>query len=132
MKQVDRDKIVQRWDDVEPLLTSIIARLDPGLRAEDVLTALQYGAMQLWVDDRHDGVCVTEIKIQPKHKTCFIYFLAGKRIQIWAAEAHSTIRRFAEHHGCKYLEFCGRPGWERKAKQYGYTEHFVLMRKKLE
>jgi hypothetical protein len=128
---VSAREALKEWDFYEAMINKVLRRAHAGTSSEDVLTCLQRGNMQLWRDDARKGVAVTEIQVYPQYKQLLIFMVAGRDVRDWLDEGHQQLDSFARQNGCEYMEFMGRPGWERLMEGYGYNEKFVRMRKSL-
>ncbi len=120
---------LERWDDLEPLVARVLDRVDGGLYPDDVLTAVQFGSMHIWSILDGQAVCITEIQSYPRYRQLLIYLVAGLKAKDWIASGNQQLNAFAKSQNCKYVVFQGRPGWERYAARFGYTDKIVMMRK---
>lgn len=122
---------VAAWGAIEPLIVEVIERAQGGQSPDDVLTCIQTGRMQLWREIDSGTIGLTEILEFPRYKVMLIYMVAGSGARDWIAQGQQQLERFARQHGCKFLEFMGRPGWERLARNLGYGAKLIKMRKEL-
>jgi len=129
--QVFAPEALGDWDFYEKRIERVMRRSASGVNAEDVLTCLQLGNMQLWRTDNHKGIAVTEIQVYPQYKVLLIFMVAGEDARTWLAEGQQQLDSFAKKSGCKFVELIGRPGWERALRDQGYTEKFIRMRKEV-
>lgn len=103
---------------------------------DDLILFLVSGRNQLWVifdTDTLDvyGQIVTEMVQYPQKKMLVIQYCAaqtGTMEQI-DTKVHETMHRFAKDMGCNGIEFVGRSGWSRQAKQNGYEVESVKYQK---
>lgn len=87
---------------------------------EDVYEAVSSGYMQFWPAD--DACAVTEIITYPKKKVLHIFLAGGNKNTIIAMNASAAA--FGEFQGCDAMSICGRAGWARELKGYGWKEQF--------
>lgn len=120
---------VAAWDAIEPLIVEVIERAQGGQTPDDVLTCIQTGRMQLWREIRSGTIGLTEIQQFPRHRVMLIYMVAGSGAQDWIAHGQQQLERHARQNGCKFIDFMGRPGWERLARNMGYGAKLIKMRK---
>jgi predicted GNAT family N-acyltransferase len=122
-------------------LTEIIPSILPFLRkselwsnkratVDDIVKFLFTGQMHLWILYNPDTLVqqahiITEVKQYPSSRMLVMQYVAGETGS--AAESddivYSTLERFAKANNCDGIEFVGRPGWGRYAKQYGFKTH---------
>lgn len=131
LRQVDAREAVRDWDYYEPLIARVVERAGSGSTPDDVLTCVQSGDMQLWRIVNDQGLVVTEIQAYPRHRLLLIYMTAGVNALDWMTEGQQQLEAFAKLHSCKYIEFMGRPGWEKYALRYGYGHKLIKMRKEI-
>jgi hypothetical protein len=131
IRRVYPDEAVKEWDFYESMIAKVAKRARVGVTSEDVLTCLQLGSMQLWRDGERKGVAVTELQHYPLYKVLLIFMVAGRDVREWLAEGQHQLDSFAQSENCSFVEFIGRPGWEKLVEGYGYTEKFLRMRKEI-
>lgn len=124
-------EMLAEWDQVEPLLQRVIARIDSGHSVDDVVTKIQYGDMQLWRVYDWQALAVTQITALPQHRVLSVVYLAGEELKAWLAELTAVLRHYAQQQSCKYIEAYGRDGWRKPAKPLGFTATFSVMRLKV-
>jgi hypothetical protein len=123
--------VIAEWSYFAPLIQQVIDKVGGGQYADDVLTCVQRGVMQVWriSDDR--GMVVTELQTFPRFGILLVYMVAGEHAPDWIAQGQQQLEAFAKSHGCRFMEFLGRPGWERYTRPLGYDHKLVRMRKEL-
>ena len=131
LRPVPPAEVVAQWSRYAELVQRVLTRVNSGLFPDDVLTAIQIGSMHLW--DILDGqaVVITEIQEYTKYRQLLIFLVAGTRAKDWIASGNQQLTAFAKSRNCKYVVFQGRPGWERYARKFGYTDKFVMMRQEI-
>lgn len=130
--RVSAREALEEWDFYEGMINKVIRRVNGGVSAEHVLTCLQQGNMQLWRDSSRKGIGVTEIQTYPEFRTLLIFMVAGEDARAWLTSGQQQLDSFAQKSGCKYVEYIGRPGWERLLRDFGYTEKYIRMRKEVD
>lgn len=121
------------WQIAAPMVGRAVEHADGRYDIDDVLAALLARDMQLWlaVDSRSmavEAACVTEIVAYPREKRCGLVFCAGRDMNRWLRHL-SEIGDWAREQGCVALELQGRPGWERRLRDWQKTH--VLLSKRL-
>lgn len=109
------------WDEVLPMLKPALDGGHGQTEARDVLDACLLGDMQLWFTG--DAAAVTEIRIYPRTKVCWV-ILAGGNLE--SIKAHiDDVGEWAKDMGCVAMEAIGRKGWVRAL---GWDEVAVIAR----
>lgn len=129
IRRIEPGEAVKNWAFYEPLIRSVVERADSGVYPEGVLTCIQCGDMQLWRALKGTGIAVTEIQNFPRYRLLLVFMVAGENAQEWLADGDHQLVAFAKSSGCKYMDFVGRPGWERLCRQFGYDRKQIRMRK---
>ena len=129
--RVGPNEAIENWSFYEAKIRKVMRRAASGVNTDDVLTCLQLGNMQLWRDGACKGIAVTEIQVYPQYKVLLIFMVAGEDVRAWLTEGQQQLDSFAQQSGCRFVEFIGRPGWERLLQDHGYTEKFIRMRKEV-
>lgn len=129
------------------MLSSVMPRLLPYFQkselwtrgratVDDILKFLFTQHMQLWLV--HDpeirdmiGYVITELKQYPRRKMLVLQYCAGEtqHMHYVESEMYAKLEAFAKAEGCDGIEFFGRPGWTRSAKQRGYSVQTVVYEK---
>ncbi len=130
IKGVLSNAIEQVWDDVKPMLLQALVYADTKYNADDILSALIKGHMQLWLVFDNNGdtcaFCITRIINYPQEKRAAILFTSGHDVMKWV-HFNEVICAWAASNGCSTLEVYGRPGWEKLLAPFGYEKiHTVL------
>jgi hypothetical protein len=131
LHRVSVDEALKDWPYFEAHIVRTIARVDLPHTAEDILTCIQLGSMQLWRMSSCNAMCVTEIQTFTRYRLLLIYVVAGEKARDWLSEGSRQLAAFAQSHNCKYIDFHGRPGWERYARRYGFGRKLIVMRREL-
>lgn len=104
------------------------------LGVDDILRLILNGKMQLWVvyqDAKIYGYVTTEVIEHPRCKMLAVQYCAmdtgtldqiNAKMQVIAEDA-------AKAAGCAGIEFVGRPGWKKTAREYGYAVQSVMYQK---
>ncbi|WP_461521442.1 hypothetical protein [Porticoccus sp.] len=125
---VPHDAVDQVWEFVAPQIERVLKRFDMGYGPEHVLARLKNRDMQLWLCGDMEAICVTEIMVFPHFKTLAIQLTAGHGMSKWLPALAETLRAYAQHHQCKYLEGYGRKGWQKALAPYGYKLYSTTTR----
>ena len=110
-----------------PKLVKALQRIETHT-PDDVLDALNRGAMQLW--HKNDSIVVTEVAVYPRLKACRVFLAAGDFDDVWDL-MDNQVEPWARNHGCKRIEGHGRLGWKKSAEQRGYVTLNLVMKKEL-
>lgn len=120
--------ILSIWPQIIPLLEPALA-LTKTHTIEDIRKLLLCGNAQLWVqwNDKAEAAVVTEFKNYPLG-IGFNFWLAGalKEAKIKWNEFFDTLYEFAKNNGCRWIEDCGRGGWDKYAPQ---AKRIAVMRR---
>jgi hypothetical protein len=119
------------WPFVEEMIAASFARDGSRLEAADVKEALEKAAWQLWVahdNARVHALCLTEILVYPRMKTCRVVAATGHDREEWV-DYLKVMEAWAAAQGCERMETLARPGWRRVLKDYRWTH--VLLEKQL-
>lgn len=132
VRRVPTREAVADWlGHYEPLVLLAMAHGHVGQHADDILTHIQTGRMQLWATEDRKGMAITEIQDYPRFRQLLVFMVAGENARDWLAEGHVQLEAFAKSQHCKYMIFHGRPGWEPAVRKFGYDAKQIIMRKDL-
>lgn len=126
-----REALAHWLEKYEPLVLSAMSRGHVGQHADDILTHIQTGRMQLWRSVNGLGIAVTEIQDYPRFRQLLVFMVAGESAQDWLADGHQQLEAFAKSKDCQFMIFHGRPGWEKFVRTFGYEAKQIIMRKEL-
>ena len=125
---------LSRWEEIVPRLERVLAKNHGEYALAHVQTNLTKGIMQLWVLEGVTGnlhsICVTELVDYNQFRACNIMMAEGSLDSRWAP-AIEYIGRLAKEQGCVRLEALARPGWLKKAKQFGFGLLYMKIYKAL-
>ena len=121
------------WHQISPLIERALKYSDGEYILQDIYSLLMYQKMQLWVVS--DGVevkacLVTEFRLFPQKKVCYIVFAAGEEITRWE-HCFDEIEQWAYDEGADLIRALGRPGWKILSEQHGYYRNQYLYCKEL-
>ena len=131
---VPPEMIMSVWDKAEPLLRRCV-RPETGYTLETLLTALQFGKIQLWVIGDFQGVVCTQIKVNdpPVPPILWVQFLAGDHMDEWLDDWREVMEAFALANGCNAVEFAGRKGWNKIQERHPeYKATWTIFRRELD
>ncbi len=100
-----------------------------GYTTEEIKEKVEKGEFQL-----HEyplGFVLTEIRVFPEEKICFVHFLGGSDFDSWKSKLVDDLVKFAKAHGCASLEASCRLGLGRKLERMGWKRWHVVMKKDL-
>jgi hypothetical protein len=98
----------------------------PFMQAEDVLTLLYHGSLQLFVateDRKVAGFAVMEVIQYPSRKVANVLACGGERgfLSVAVHELLSVLKAWAAEQGADTFALTGRPGWVRALKKQGFA-----------
>jgi len=94
----------------------------------DIVESVYDGRMQLWATEK--GCLVTEIIVYPKKKNINIFLGGGELEQL--ADMHTDVIAWAKEQGCSSASICGRKGWVRAFKKYGWMPKYTVVTKEFD
>lgn len=134
---VNRDKIIDIWSQVEPIIKRAVNYADGSILLADVLSGLLTDKFGLFVgmeDDEIDSALVLEFKQYPRKKVLFILFWAtksGHDYDSWI-QYISAIEEFARAADCDRIEAYTRKGLARKLnKTLNWDNEYSVITKNL-
>lgn len=90
----------------------------------DVAAMVGAGSAQAWFGPR--SVIITEIVIEPQHKTLHFFLAGGHGGELEAM--YPLIEEWGREHGCQHATLVGRKGWERTfLKRQGWENHGLVV-----
>ena len=133
---VERDKILDYWDGVNPLIESALKHSQGEFNHVDILQYLISQTMHLWVavDNGIQGMAITQIVIYPRQRSLQVVLLAGHdAFGKWFEDMLKTIEVWAKCSGCVRVQENGRAGWEKAEERLklGYKKIYTTMSKEL-
>jgi hypothetical protein len=57
-----------------------------------------------------------------------VLFTGGYEGDLWFPEMNKILKGWAKDNGCKFVEFTGRKGWQRKLDKLGWKPEYVSFR----
>jgi hypothetical protein len=126
------------WHKVLPFIQEGLEYNKGEYTPEDVANNLIHRTMQLWVligkdeagEERLVGALVTQIIPFPQMMVCNIFLASGESIDLWLPYL-DVLEKWATVNGCQQIRCYGRRGLERKMRDYGYGEQYVVIGKML-
>jgi len=91
----------------------------------DIVEGVYEKRMQLWAAER--GCLVTEIVHFPKKKVLNVFLGGGELEQL--ADMHTNVIAWGKEQGCTGASICGRAGWVRAFKKYGWKQKYTVITK---
>ena len=137
---IPKDNIDDVWQMVENPIKEALSYSGNHHNSEFVLNTLKKGKFQMWIvwdkdkntiQEKYNGVCITEIIQRTLKKLCHIFIMTGKNRQKWQ-HLVKNIEDFAKDQQCDQLELIARPGWEKILKQFNYKKTHVVLEKLIE
>lgn len=102
--------------------------------ADDILQFVLNGQMHLWAVHEGGtihGHVITEVKLYPQCKMLAIQYCAMEpgTLDKINDKMQDIAAQVAKNAGCAGIEFVGRPGWRKTAREYGYAVQSVMYQK---
>lgn len=119
------------WATVEPQIQRVTDRFDIGETPNDIYRRVKQRDQQLWLCNKGEGVCISEIKILPRFNILAFPVIAGDNMAGWLDDLVDMAKAYGKHHNCKYVEGYGRKGWLRALREHGFKEYAITTRLKL-
>ncbi len=119
------------WDDVIPFLKAALEVEGNLFLVDDIYYKIIRREMQLWVafcTGKLRVFGITTIRVFPQKKIATLVYVGGHDMPSWEHLIHH-IHDFAKSNDCSEIEVCGRTGWERALKTFGYERTSVVLRK---
>ena len=128
---ISPDRLVSVWHVAAPLLKKAFDRVDYPFSMDEILGKVEACDMQLWMTHNLQMAWLTRILVFPRYKVLEVVAAGGKGIDDWLAASDALFTAFASHHGCKYVEVQGRPGWTKVGQPLGYSPVWTTLRKEV-
>ena len=128
---ISRDRMSSVWHYAEPLLKKAFDRVDYPFTMAEIAGKVDSQDMQLWMTHDLKMAWLTRILVLPRYKVLEVVAGGGEGIDDWLAPSDELFTAFASHHGCKYLEIQGRPGWVKVGASLGYRPVWTTIRKEV-
>ncbi|AWN47541.1 hypothetical protein DK419_15520 [Methylobacterium terrae] len=136
MSGVPAAHVEEAWPRLAGMLGPVFSRPECTLNADDLRDACASGAADLIVGHDEEGrpACAAVVQVRDYAQTgrrTWILVTGGRRFADWPAVL-GVIEQLARTAGAKTVEFEGRPGWQRIARDYDakpseggihYTKH---------
>lgn len=122
---ISPDDIPKCWNKVERPIQNALKYSDGKYNILDIECLLKTHEMQLWVIIDKSGimkaVIVTQVVSYPQKKVMFFVLIHGVKFGDWK-HFIDDFTSFAKSHGCSSIEGYGRPGWEKKISDIGFSK----------
>ena len=131
---IKREQLGLVWGKVAVMLARGIEHSNGELTYESVKEKCEEGALLLLTIEKENVIiaaCTVEQRtFETGKKVLYLTVGGGAETEGWMQEMHPVLDQLAQVHGCDEIYVIGRPGWERKLKQFGYSKiHTILSRK---
>lgn len=93
---------------------------------DDIYKGILERRFQFW--PAHDAALVTEVIDYPRERHLHV-FLAGGNLET-ILEMRPSIEAYAKALDCSAMGMCGRAGWARALKDYGYSKSMTTVVKR--
>ena len=114
------------WPQVEPLLRPAAEHSHGYYLVEDIYNSIIKNNDSLWVAHNEGivmGAAITHRIEYPQKSVLCISFWGGQEpLEGWGLELLQLIKRYARETGYGGIEACGRLGWSKRLKDYGFSK----------
>ena len=129
--------IDREWDHVANLISKAVQRSGGRWDIGSVYEEVKAGYQQLFIvydEDKQETKAAWTSKFldYPGAKSLQTIFIGGSGYDEWFDEVNDFIKRWASENDCKFVEFIGRKGWERKLKKIGWTSEYYSYRMEIQ
>ncbi len=119
------------WPTVAPLLAPAMEYAGGRIDMDSVHEWLLDRRYLLWVTYAEDKIIraafVTREARYPRRNMLVIDICGGTHMRRWAAEGTRVFTSFARDVGLDGVEMCGRAGWTRSLRPYGWSDGLVIL-----
>lgn len=119
------------WLKIEKPIQNALKYSDGKYNIADIECSLKTHEMQLWVIVDKIGsmkaVIITQIVSYPQKKVMFFVLIHGIKFGDWKHFIDDFVS-FAKSHDCTAIEGYGRPGWEKKISDIGFSKVHTVYR----
>lgn len=127
------DSLSQYWGEFEAEVMKAPGLWAPWMTVHEVLAKVRKGEYAVWIGGRGPNIDIwglTEEVTYPHGKCIRVVWASGESggkdfWHIWT----TILDRMAELLGARYIEVCGRPGWQKIYQPYGYDLRCVVLLK---
>ena len=95
----------------------------------DVVSAVEDQSLQFWPGE-NSSFLITELVQYPQKKSLHIFLSAGELPTL--KKMIGSVELFAKELKCDHITICGRHGWKKIGKDYGYKVEWSYLYKELE
>ena len=124
-------KVEERWPSIVKLVEKWLAEGQGEYILTDILQYLKTGEWQCWVirkEGKVTAIAVTTETSFPQYKAMNVVGVAGVDMKGWLVLL-PELEDWARICGCKKLRGCGRSGWDRVLKPFGFQKEYNVMAK---
>ena len=120
----------KHWDWLEPYVARSIARNVDGFTTDDILQdVLAMRSLFLVIEDDDGVMVVSVLDILPD--AVHVHTMTGRRMKTWIKLADEVIGGIAKALGKRNITTVARKGWLPNLKALGWSEHSVLIARKV-
>lgn len=122
------------WPQIEPLVSLALTTEASGETSAEIRELAVNGDVHVWlaVTSPVHVLSVGITKFQPylRYLALELYLAAGEDLHRWKSALH-VMEKFAKRNGCEWVFVDGRRGFVRLFDEYGYTEQYTRVGKRL-
>ncbi len=128
---VPTEAVDDLWPTVAPLLAPAMEYAGGRIDMDSVHEWLLDRRYLLWVAYPEDRIIraafATREARYPRRSMLVIDLAGGSHMRRWAADATVVFQSFARDAGLDGVELCGRTGWARALRAYGWRDALVVL-----
>lgn len=122
------------WPRYERFIAASVTSGTVLVKAEHLRELAAVGAYQLWgveCDGAPVGAFMTTTCAMPEGRQMDVEFLGGADFFAWGPRLWPAFEENAKQQGITTIRMCGRPGWSRAFRSFGYSPDIVIAAKRL-
>jgi hypothetical protein len=137
IRPLSQEELAERWKDIKPYIESAIEHGIGETSAHDMFVGAMKGTYECWetLDKNNNTVNFgfVRLNIFEQHKQLQIVTSTNVSSEWdeYGKEGLDYIEATAKELNCKYVTIWGRPGWQKKLKNYGYNYTYAVMTKEI-
>ena len=134
IRTVGPEELSLRWNEIKPYIDMATEHGLGELTSHDMFVGVMNGTFECWEvieDDKSQFFGMVRINHFPQHKQLQVVTTAGEDWDIYGPKYLEDIENTARYLDCKHVVIWGRPGWQKKLKQYGYNYTYAVLSKEV-
>jgi hypothetical protein len=125
------EKVPNIWLSIAPVLGDALLQFDTGVTLEEVYERLMSGqyilVLTISPENKLCGITICAVESYHNQKVFFVNFAVGEGMLEWKKPYLDFLIDGAKKHGCKILEWRGRPGFVKVFKDVAKIKHVSMV-----